>query len=179
MRIKIAGRLVGEEQPRSVGDAAGDGHALLLASGQLRRTVFGPLAEAKGLQQLPGALLSFSPREPENELRHYHVLKRRELREKVMELIDEADLVAAHARALGVAELDAIDAVDHHGAAVRPFEETGDMEQGGLAGARGPEQRHRLARIKRRGRALQHLDEAGALRVSALQPVEMQSRSLI
>ena len=96
-----------------------------------------------------------------------------------MELIDEADLGAAHARALGVAELDAIDAVDHHGAAVRPLEQAGDMEQRGLAGAGGPEQRHRLARIKRRGRALQHLDEAGALRVSALQPVEMQRRRLI
>ena len=86
----------------------------------------------------------------------------------MVELIDEADLGAAHARALGVAELDAIDAVDHHGAAVGPFEETGDMEQGGLAGAGGPEQGHRLAGIKRGGRALQHLDDAGALRVSAL-----------
>src|SRR6476659_3126254 len=91
MRIEIAGRLVGEEQPRSVGDGAGDGDALLLAAGQLCRTMLGPLAEAKRLQQLPGALLGLAPREPENKLRQHHVLQRRELRKQVMELIDEAD----------------------------------------------------------------------------------------
>src|SRR5512146_2773918 len=164
MRIEIAGRLVGKQKPRSVGDAAGNSHALLLAAGKLRRTVVGPLAKAKRLQQLPRALLSIAPREPEDELRQHHVLKRRELREKVMELIDEAELGAAHSRALGVPALRAVDADDHHGAAVGPFEQARDMEQRRLAGARGPEQGHCLTWIERGGRALQDLDEAGSLR---------------
>ncbi len=96
-----------------------------------------------------------------------------------MELIDEADLGAAHARPFGVAEVAAIDAVDDHGAAVRLLEEPGDVQQGGFARARRPEQRHRLAGIERRGRAFQHLDQALALRVGALQLLEAERRRLI
>ena len=50
----------------------------------------------------------------------------------MVKLIDEADLGTAHARAFTVAELDAIDAVDHHGAGVGAFEQSRDMEQSGL-----------------------------------------------
>ena len=39
VRIEVAGRLVGEQQARRVGDGAGDRHALLLAAGELRRPV--------------------------------------------------------------------------------------------------------------------------------------------
>ena len=35
MFIKVAGRLVGEHQRRFVGEGPGDGHALLLAPGEL------------------------------------------------------------------------------------------------------------------------------------------------
>ena len=38
-RIEIAGRLVGKQKPRAVGDRAGDRDALLLAAGQFGRPV--------------------------------------------------------------------------------------------------------------------------------------------
>ena len=52
LRIEIAGRLVGQQQPRRVGDRAGDGDALLLAAGQFAGTMFEALAEAQKSQQL-------------------------------------------------------------------------------------------------------------------------------
>jgi len=39
LRIEIAGRLVGQQHPRAVGDCAGDCDALLLATGQFRRAM--------------------------------------------------------------------------------------------------------------------------------------------
>ena len=58
-RVEIAGRLVGEQHERSVGDGAGDGDALLLAAGQLGRTVGQALVQAENRQEVGGALLGF------------------------------------------------------------------------------------------------------------------------
>ena len=70
------------------------------------------------MQQPLGAILGLSSGESKNELRQHGILQRRELRQKMMELVDETDLSAALARAVTVIELDAIDTVDHHGAGV-------------------------------------------------------------
>ena len=51
-RIEIAGRLVGQQDARRVGDRARDRDALLLAAGQFRRPVRQPLLEAEIAQQL-------------------------------------------------------------------------------------------------------------------------------
>src|SRR6516225_261511 len=42
-RVEIAGRLVGEENARAVGDRPGYGHSLLLAAGELGWAVLGAL----------------------------------------------------------------------------------------------------------------------------------------
>ena len=55
-RIEIAGRLVGQQHARRVGDRARDRDALLLAAGKLRRAVFEALLQAEIAQQLVGAL---------------------------------------------------------------------------------------------------------------------------
>jgi hypothetical protein len=59
---------------------------------------------------------------------------RRELRQKVVKLVDEADLVAPELRASGIVEVGRRLAVDIDLAAVRLFQQSGDMEQRGLAG---------------------------------------------
>ena len=178
-RVEIAGRLVGKEEPRPIGDGAGDGHALLLAAGKLRGAVIAALGNAERVEELARALLGFGSRQAKDELRQHDVLERREFRQEMVELIDEADLRAAHAGALAVAELDAIDAVDHHGAAIGAFEQSGDVQQRRLPRPRGPEQGNGLAGIKRGGRALEHFDDAGALGVSALQVLKVERRRLI
>jgi hypothetical protein len=50
--IEVAGGLVGEEQPRRVGEGAAEGEALLLATRQFRRTVTGAGADADALEQV-------------------------------------------------------------------------------------------------------------------------------
>ena len=49
--VEIAGRLVGEQQARSVDQGPRDGDALLLAAGELRRRVVFAFAEAEQLQR--------------------------------------------------------------------------------------------------------------------------------
>ena len=58
--VEIAGRLVGQEDARRVGDRARDGDALLLAAGQLGRPVRQALLETEIGQELGGA--RFAPR---------------------------------------------------------------------------------------------------------------------
>ena len=50
--VEIAGRLVGEQDARRVGDRARDGDALLFAAGKLRRPMRQPVLEAQIAQQL-------------------------------------------------------------------------------------------------------------------------------
>ena len=56
MLVEIAGRLVGEDQRRPVGERAGDRDALLLAARQLGRAMVEPLGEAERAEQLLGPL---------------------------------------------------------------------------------------------------------------------------
>ena len=54
-RIEVARRFVGQDEVRIVHQAAGDGHALLLAAGKLRRPVQQPVAQADQVGQLAAA----------------------------------------------------------------------------------------------------------------------------
>ena len=53
--IQVAGRLVGQQDRRMIDERAGDGHALLLPAGKLRRLVVEPLAQADAFQEQIGA----------------------------------------------------------------------------------------------------------------------------
>ena len=53
--VELAGRLVGEEDPRPVGERRAERDALLLAAGQLGRPTVALLAETDALEQLVGA----------------------------------------------------------------------------------------------------------------------------
>ena len=56
LRVEVAGRLVGQDDVRVVDQDAGDGHALLLAAGELHRPVVEPVAQADQLGQVDAAL---------------------------------------------------------------------------------------------------------------------------
>jgi hypothetical protein len=110
--------------------------ALLLAAGQLGRPVLEPLAQAEIAQQFGGTLARLLLREAADHLRQHHVLDRREFRQQVVKLIDEADLGAADARALGIRQRRGGGTVDIDFAAVGMFEQAGDVQERRLAGAR-------------------------------------------
>jgi hypothetical protein len=95
MRVEIAGRLVGQQQARRIGDGAANGDALLLAAGQFAGKMVEPLAEAEEAQELGRARLGLGFAEAANPLRQDDILQRSEFRQQMVELVDEADLGAA------------------------------------------------------------------------------------
>ncbi len=103
--VEIAGRLVGEQDARRIGDRARDGDALLLAARKLRRPVRQPVLEPQIAQQLGAALARFAARQAADHLRQDDVLQRGEFRQQMMELIDEADLGAPDPRARDIGQL--------------------------------------------------------------------------
>ena len=68
--VEIAGRLVGEQHRRLVGERAGDGHALLLAAGKLVGRVVAALGEADGLKRLQRPLVLAGAFEPLAPVKH-------------------------------------------------------------------------------------------------------------
>ena len=51
VRVEVAGRLVGQHQRGVIHQRPGDGHALHLAAGHLRRLVLGPIGQADAIQK--------------------------------------------------------------------------------------------------------------------------------
>ena len=91
-RIEISGRLVGKQNPGPFGDRAGDRDALLLAARQLRRPMRRPRGEAEIVEQASACARAPAWRErPCDHLRQHDIFERREFRQQMMELIDEAD----------------------------------------------------------------------------------------
>ena len=77
--VEIAGRLVGQQDRRIVGQGACDGHALLLAARQLRRIVMPAIAQAHFVQQRVGPPRRIAAAGQFH--RHQHVLARGQRRE--------------------------------------------------------------------------------------------------
>ncbi len=100
-RIQIAGRLVGQKQARCIGDGAGNRHALLFATGKLRRAMRAAMADPHVVQQLTSARSFASLRgKPAIICGIMMFSMRREFRQQVVKLIDEADFAAADRGAL-------------------------------------------------------------------------------
>ena len=86
--VERAGGLVAEQHVRPLGDGAGDGHALLLAAGELRREVVHAVAEADQRQRLLGRHRVVGDLGDQGD-----VLARGEAGDQVVELEDEADVM--------------------------------------------------------------------------------------
>jgi hypothetical protein len=76
---------------------------------------------------------------------HVDVVEKIEVRDQVEPLEDEADLFVAQFRARVVVHAAHRHAVQQVVAAGEFFQQAGDVEEGGLARARGPRHRHELA----------------------------------
>ena len=109
-RVEVAGRLVGEHHRRLVDERPGDGDALLLAAGELRRAVREAVADADGRDELLEPLeVRIEPGERE---RQQDVLLGVQDRHEVVALEDEAELVAPQAGQRAVVEAGELRAVD-------------------------------------------------------------------
>src|ERR1044071_5396883 len=92
--VKVAGRLVGQNDVRIVYKSAGDADALLLAAGKLRRQMLGAVFEADLVER--GQRFGLV-RHAMKVLRQHDVFKRREIWDQVELLEDETDLFRAEA----------------------------------------------------------------------------------
>ena len=122
--------LVAQQDLRVLRDGAGDGHALLLAAGELRREVVHAVAQAHGGEYLDGV------RGVVHDLgRELDVLLGREVRDQVIELENEADVGAAVVGELVRVVLGDVVAVDDDRALGGGVHAAEDVEQAGLARA--------------------------------------------
>ena len=152
-RVEVAGRLVGQDQRRLGHERAGDGHALLLAAGELARLVVETLAESDALQRRGGerarvALAAAAV----VEQRQLDVLERAGARQEIEALEDEAELLVADGGERVLVEAVDAHAVEQVRAVGRRVEAAEDVHQRRLAGAGRAHDGDELARRDGRGR---------------------------
>ena len=109
--VEVAGRLVGQQDRRVVGERARDRHALLLAARELRRIV---MARGRAARPRPAGVVARAAgvRHAGNLHRHEHVLERGQRRQQVEELEDEPDARAAQPGQRVLVERRDVDAVE-------------------------------------------------------------------
>jgi hypothetical protein len=90
-RVEVAGGLVGEDHSRLGDQGACDGDALLLAPGELTRTVVGPSGQAHDVEGVEGAPAPLRRTHAGVDERELDVPPRRQIGEQVELLEDEAD----------------------------------------------------------------------------------------
>jgi hypothetical protein len=105
-------------------------------------------------------------------LRQDEIFQRREFRQQVMELVDEADFGASQRRPLVVAHGRSGRAADLDFAGVGPLQQARQMQERRLSGAGRRDQRHRLAGRELEARAVEDLDRRFAPPISALHSIE-------
>lgn len=121
--VELARRLVGDDQGRTVGQGAGDGHTLLLAAGQLTGALGGVPVQADKGEQEADALLALGAVGLAQPQRDADVLGGGEDRQQAEGLEDETDAVPAQSEQFAFtepAELGAVDADTAGVGAVQP-----------------------------------------------------------
>ncbi len=120
------------------------------------------------MARAPASLL----RQAADHLRQHHVLLRRELGQQMVELVDEADLDAADAGALGIGQPGRRLAADIDLARVLVLQQAGDVQQRRLAGAGRRDEGDRLPLPDHEIGAAQDVERVLALRVAALDALQ-------
>ena len=145
LAVEVAGRLVGQQQRGMGHERAGERHPLLLAARQRP----GPMRDARqqshAREQFLGARMAFRRRPPGDTQRHLDVFERGELRQQVMELVDEAEVHVPPAALLGRAHLREVAAFQRDAPGGGPVEPAQQVQQRALARARGADDRDEFA----------------------------------
>ena len=172
--VEVARRLVAEQDLRPVHEGPRQGHALLLATGELHRVVVAALAQSHAREQ--GAGLGLAGGIAGQFHRHQHILERRERGDELEILKDEADMRVAHQGAgILVHAADGL-AGEAHRAGRRPVEAGAEAEQRGLAAAARPDDRDARARRELEGHVVQDRERTARGAVGFGQPFHLQHR---
>ena len=143
--VEGGGGLVENQNLRLADDCAGDGHPLLLAAAQLHRWQVGAVLQAHDRQGLYRRVERPPPGHTPEDQRNGDVLGRREAREEMVVLEDEADPAQAKLRQFVGRQRPDVAVVDPNCATVRPQDARDHAEQGRLAAAGGPDEIEHLA----------------------------------
>ena len=163
MRIEVARGFVGQQHGGGIDQGPGDGHALLLAAGKLAGLMVAAPGETHHFQQLRGAAFDLRTGVLADQPRDADVLEGRELGQQVVELEHETDASVAESGQRLIAQRKNILPVDFDPSAVGPRKRTHDLQQRGLAGAAGTDDRNDLAPGDVERNAFQHFEVAEAL----------------
>ena len=161
--VEVAGRLVADQERRIGHDGARDRHALLLAARELPRLVPGAVREADQRQRDRARAGALGRGQVGQQQRQLDVPLGRQHGHQVVELEDEADVGGAPARRARRSR--AGRCAGRRSTMLPPVgrvEPADQVEQGGLAGARRPHQRHEVAARDVEVDAVQHLDPLAA-----------------
>ena len=143
--IQRAGGLVGQQDRGVAHQRPGDGHALLLAAGELVGVVVHAVGKAHALQHLLRALLALAGRHARVDQRQLHVLLGRHPGQQLGVLEDEAHLLAADAGQLGLSQILDLLPVEDVAPGACHVQAADDVHQRGLAAAGRPQHRQVLA----------------------------------
>ncbi len=137
--VERAGWLVAKQDVGPLGNRPCDGNALLFAAGQLRGKVIQPMLESHELQRLLGCHGRIGNLRDQRD-----VLACGQAGNEVVELEDEPDVMTTVVGERRVAGGGQVAVLVDDPPRRRHVETAEDVEQGGLAAARGAEQHHEL-----------------------------------
>src|SRR5436190_1136060 len=135
-RVEVSRRLVGEQDRGIAHDGARDGDALLLASRELHRIVFGPVHHPHFFERLLHALRALRPRHATVGERQLDILGDGEVANQIEGLEHEADPPVADPRSLRRRQVSHRLVLEQVAPVARRIEQTEDGEQRRLAAPR-------------------------------------------
>ena len=157
--VEIAGGLVGQHARRLRHQRARQCGALALAPGEFARRMRQAVFQPDLRQHFLRRQVCLFPCNAPYQQRHCHVLKRGELGQQVMELVDVADGAATEQRAAPLGELARCRAGDGDLASLRAFEQAAQMQQRRLAGARRRHDGNQFTSLNRQVGRLEDTDQ--------------------
>ena len=173
--VEVAGRLVGQQYRRAIGERAGQRNTLLLAARELRRTMVETLAQADALQRFADALRALGAIDFGEAHRQLNVLRDGHRRDEMEGLEDHADIVAAIAREVLGRHLREIAPLHDDRAGSWSIETGEQVEQRRFAGSGLAEKRDELAATDGQRDSVNGADDAVAHGVVAADVVGAHS----
>ena len=161
--VEAARGFVGEDDRGVVDQCPCHGYALFLTAREFGGLVVGAVAQSHEGEQFFGAFLRLPASLSGDEGGNHDVLQGGELREELVELEHETQVLVAEVAEFPGVEAAHVDAVHGDAALVGLVEGSDDLEQCGLAGSAGADDAHHLSFVNMQVDALEHLQGAEAL----------------
>ena len=149
LRIECCGRLIGENNPRTIGQCSGNRNALRLAARELRRECVLSMPNLQVLQQFDSSLLCFRWW-ISSEIEHdCYIVQTTQERQQIVKLKNKTDFLKPQTPQIGTQPTLIVDnfAVKTHPARIRFDDATNDVQQRRFSRPAGTEQSNYLTRI--------------------------------